>query len=167
MTHPDFIPNLYRARGASMMEVLVTVVILSIGLLGLAGLQLTGLRANGQAEARTSATVHAYDMADRMRANLNGVTAGNYDSVTGNETDPGCISSGCTTAQLAQYDKWAWLQNIANDPVLPSGTGRVTVASGVFTITVMWDESRSGATGTDCGADETVDLKCLSVQVEI
>lgn len=157
----------HHQRGTSLSEVLVTVVILSIGLLGLAGLQLTGLRANGQAESRTAATWHAYDFADRMRANLTGASAGNYDTVVGNETDPGCIATGCTAAELAQYDKWAWLQNIGNDPVLLSGTGRVTEDDGVFTVTVMWDESRTGATGTDCGADETVDMKCLAIEVEL
>ena len=148
------------------MEVLVTVIILSIGLLGMAGLQLTGLRANSQAEARTMATYLAYDMADRMRANMASVTSGAYNSIDGSETDPDCISSGCTSAQLAQYDAWAWNDAIDKTTSLPSGVGHVTGNGSTFTITVMWDETRTGATGTDCGDDLTEDLKCLSIEVQ-
>lgn len=147
------------------MEVLITVVILSVGLLGLAGLQLTGLRANSTAEARSVATLLAYDMTDRMRANLDGVNSGAYDSIDGTETDPGCIATGCSTAQLAQYDAWQWNELIDSTASLPSGVGQVTRSGSIFTVTVMWDQARLGATGTDCGADESVDLKCLSIEV--
>ncbi|KAF0193008.1 MAG: type IV pilus assembly protein PilV [Gammaproteobacteria bacterium] len=155
-----------RSRGSSLMEVLVTVVVLSIGLLGLAGLQLTGLRANGAAEARSVATLLAYDMTDRMRANNDGVISGAYNAVDGSETDPGCISTGCTAAQLAVYDAWQWNQKLSTTPTLPSGTGRVTGNGATFTVTVMWDESRTGATGTGCGTNQNVDRKCLAIQVQ-
>ncbi len=148
------------------MEVLVTVVILSIGLLGLAGLQLTGMRANLTAEAHSIATTMAYNMADLMRANRAGVTSGAYNAIVGTETDPGCISTGCSTAQLAQYDAWKWNQTLGSTPSLPSGKGRVAGNSSTFTITVMWDESRTGATGTGCGTNLTVDLKCLTIQAQ-
>lgn len=56
------------AAGFSLVEVLVAVVVLSIGLLGLAALQITGVRANDSAELRTTATLAAQDVADRLRA---------------------------------------------------------------------------------------------------
>jgi type IV pilus assembly protein PilV len=55
--------------GFTLIEVLVTIVVVSIGLLGLAGLQINGLRANVSSEARSKATLLANDIIERMRAN--------------------------------------------------------------------------------------------------
>jgi len=155
--------------GFTLLEVLVAVVVLSVGLLGLAGLQATGLAQNNTAYQRTQATLLAYDILDRMRANYEGVRLGYYDSFTGGtQTDPGCITStGCTVAQLYEYDNWAWGAKIAS--TLPSGVGMVS-GSGLystFTIKVMWDQDRTGVTGTGCSGDSTIDLTCLSISSEI
>ena len=75
-----------RQRGFTLVEVLVTVIIISIGLLGVAGLQLAAMRSNHSAYLRTQATIAAYDLIDRMRtdpASFNGehfVVGGNSDS---------------------------------------------------------------------------------------
>ena len=127
-------------KGFSLIEVLIAVVILAIGLLGIAGLQLTGLRFAHNANLRYQASLQAYDMADRMRANIQGVNAGAYNSISGAGSDPGCITSGCTAGQMAATDAFQW--NIANAQLLPQGTGTVTGAgaNSVFTITVSWTE---------------------------
>jgi type IV pilus assembly protein PilV len=78
-----------------------------------------------------------------MRANRLGITAGNYDSISGADSDPVCITTGCTPAQMAQYDSWAW--NSANAALLPSGSGSVTTDGTTYTITVTWDDDRDGA----------------------
>ena len=57
-----------RQRGFSLVEVLVAVLVLSVGLLGLAGLQIAGLRSNESARTRTQVVIAAYDLADRLRA---------------------------------------------------------------------------------------------------
>lgn len=151
--------------GFTLLEVLIAVVVLSIGLLGLAGLQAAGLRNNQGAYLRTIATQQAYDMADRMRANPTAVTGGSYDGISGTGSDPGCITAGCTPAQMAQYDVYEW--NTTNQNALPTGKGTVTrVAANRFTITVMWDDARTGATGTACGSDPAIDLTCFSVSLQ-
>ncbi|MGE5155728.1 MAG: type IV pilus modification protein PilV [Bdellovibrio bacteriovorus] len=61
-------PRWTRGAGFSLVEVLVAVLVLSVGLLGLAGLQIAGVRANDSARLRTQATLAAYDLADRLRA---------------------------------------------------------------------------------------------------
>jgi len=58
-----------RARGFTLIEALVALIVLSIGLLGIAGMQISGLRANQSAASRTQASYLADDIADRMRAN--------------------------------------------------------------------------------------------------
>lgn len=148
-----------------MLEVLIAIVVLSIGLLGLAGLQAAGLRNNQNAYLRTIATQQAYDMADRMRANPTAVTGGSYDSISGTGSDPGCITASCSSAQMAQFDAYEW--NTANQNLLPAGQGTVKrAATNRFTITVMWDDARTGATGIACGNDPKVDLTCFSVSLQ-
>ena len=80
-----------RVAGFSLVEVLVAVVLLSIGLLGLAKLQFWGVRHTGSAYFRTQATQIANEMSERLRANPAGVAAGAYD----------LNSSGCASARLA------------------------------------------------------------------
>jgi len=157
-------PVMRDARGFSMVEILVTIFILSIGLLGLAGLQATGLKNNQSAFLRTVAMQQAYDMADRIRANPMGKDAGDYDTLSGTGSDPGCISSGCTPAQMAQYDKYAW--NTDNAAALPTGQGTVTRSGNMFTVTLMWDDDHTGATGTSCSGDTSVDLTCFTLSFE-
>ncbi|MCL5801587.1 MAG: type IV pilus modification protein PilV [Gammaproteobacteria bacterium] len=148
-------------QGFSLLEVLVALLVLSVGLLGLAGLSAKGMNSNQSAYYLSQAMAQAYDMADRMRANRAGVVAGNYDSISGTGSDPGCISTGCATAsQIAQYDANRW--NTANANLLPAGQGKVTIQAGnIRIITVMWDEDRTGATGTACGGG-SADLTCFS-----
>jgi type IV pilus assembly protein PilV len=121
--------------GFSLLEVLVAIVIFSFGLLGLAQLQLVGLAGNQSATIRTMATSLAYDMSDRMRANLLGVNAGNYNSATGADNacrathydDVHATPANCTVAQLAQDDMYEWNRTLLQQ--LPSGAGVVCIDS--------------------------------------
>ena len=74
-------------HGTSLLEVLIAVVILSIGMLGLAGLQLTGLRVNQGAMQRSQASVLAYDILDRMRGDKEVANGGEYDVVVVDEEE--------------------------------------------------------------------------------
>ena len=132
-----------RNHGFTLLEVMIALVIFSFGLLALAALMAKGLQYNTSALHRSYASSQAYDMADRMRANRLGIDAGNYDSVSGAGTDPGCISSGCTPAQMAQYDGWAW--NSVTAAVLPRGSGTVLMSGSTYSITLTWDDDRDGA----------------------
>lgn len=146
--------NQIAQRGFTLLEVLVAIVVLSIGLLGLAGLQAAGLRNNTSAYMRTIATQQVHDMADRMRANPLGVTGGNYDLINTKPADPGCLATGCTPADMATYDAFQW--NTMNENLLPRGKGTVTRLTGLgvpagvdrFIISVSWDDSRSGTANT-------------------
>lgn len=127
--------------GVGMIDVLIALVVLSIGLLGLAGLQATGLRYNHGAYLRTQATLLAYGMADRMRANIAGVTAGSYNSLLTSGTPPAastnCTTSVCSSVQMADYDAAQWEADV--QALLPSGKGVVTPDNtGDYTITVSW-----------------------------
>jgi type IV pilus assembly protein PilV len=109
-----------KQQGTSMLEVLITALILSLGLLGLAGLQVKSMQFNHSAYLRSQATLLAYDMADRIRANTSAVAS--YDSAS--TSDPGEVGScktttGCSTTQMAQTDLSQWKQAVA--ATLPNG----------------------------------------------
>jgi type IV pilus assembly protein PilV len=124
--------------GITLIEVLIALVVFSIGLLGLAGLQTVSLRFNTSAYYRTQATALAYGLADRMRANrdgaLNGLYTADFDDPPP-ECDPAADDGGGTPAD----DLAAWRGALACQ--LPLGTGAVASNGNVFTITVQWDDS--------------------------
>jgi len=122
----------YCSRGFTLLEVMVALVVMSVGLLSLAGMQVIGLRTNHSAYMRTQATIQSYDIIDRMRANIIGVRDGYYDKPTVAGSDgiehTACESTtGCSTQHMAEHDLFKWNQAIAD--VLPDGQGVVCVDS--------------------------------------
>jgi type IV pilus assembly protein PilV len=113
-------------RGFTLLEILVAIVVLSLGLLGLAGLQATSLKNNQVAYYRSIATQQAQDIADRMRANMLGIPTGNY-TITNTPAAQDCIGSSCSPAVMAQSDANLW--NSANARLLPGGSGAVCIDS--------------------------------------
>ncbi len=127
-----------RHRGFTLIEIMVAVVVLAIGLLGLAGLQATSLRFNNSAYHRSQATNLAYDMADRMRVNRQAALNAAYDLCNANVNAAVCVG-------LAKQDVQEWRTALAS--TLPLGTGSIarTAGTNVFKITVQWDDSRGEA----------------------
>lgn len=138
-----------RNNGFTLLEVLVSVVVLAFGLLGLAGLQGTGLKNNRSALYRSQATMLAYDLADRMRSNVLAVQAGTYVSALPNGTSrPACkTSSGCTSTQMAENDIFEWQTALGG--ALPMGAGTMSLSGSMFTITVNWDDNKDGSVNND------------------
>lgn len=120
--------------GFTLLEVLVAMVILAIGLLGVAGLQATSIRNNQSAYLRSQATLMAYDVIDRMRANTTLARAGSYSVALG--------TSGSGTG-MAGIDITEWKTTL--DQTLPSGDGSVTVdLTGNASVVVRWVDERNG-----------------------
>lgn len=124
--------QLLSQKGVTMIEVLVAIIVLSIGLLGLAGLQSAGLTYNQSASFRSTATMMTYSILDSMRANRTGAMNGSYNIAIG-----ASIPSGST---IPEQDLNNWLNELALR--LPAGTGAVDVVSNVVTVTIQWDDSR-------------------------
>jgi len=148
-------------QGFTLMEVLVAFMILSIGLIGLAGLQLTGVKNGRDAYYRTQAIILGYDITDRMRANITGVTAGNYNAIGGSATSNCRNTTGCTAAQLAADDVALWRASVSAK--LPAGEAIVCRDSSpgdgtsfsspacdnsgsVYVSKVWWDSDRDPST---------------------
>ncbi|MDO6461384.1 type IV pilus modification protein PilV [Granulosicoccaceae sp. 1_MG-2023] len=129
--------------GVTFIEVLVAVVILSLGFLATSRMQILGMRYNQGAFFQSQASILAADIADRMRANLDAVDDGKFDNVSTDSlpTDPGCITDGCSSSELADNDIVQWGQSISNS--LPDGLGEIQLDSGVYEISVSWSEKIS------------------------
>lgn len=96
------------SRGLTLVEVLIAIVIFAIGLLGIAALQVAGLRYTKGSQARAIAALQAENMVDRMRANAVGVADGNYENPPAESVD--CGAAQCDDpAELAGYDWNRWL----------------------------------------------------------
>ena len=130
-----------RAAGFTIVEVLVALVVLSVGMLGIAGLYVITLQSGGTAIYRTQAVNLASDMADRIRANRNAGVA-YQNGASGALTCVGAGAVDCLPADMAADDLLQWNTELA--ATLPAGTGTVAVAGAAaprtYTITVSWSE---------------------------
>jgi type IV pilus assembly protein PilV len=113
-----------RRRGIALMEAMIAILLLSIGALGYAALQIKGLSASSSSMWRSKASNLAYEMADRMRANRAGAVAGAYNALGAPQvvTDCGAVAD-CSPVRMAQLDHAQWNTTLANE--LPGGSGVV------------------------------------------
>jgi len=125
-----------RGTGFTMLEVLVAILILSVGLLGLAGIYVVSVQNTKGANLRTLATQQAYDIADRMRANIGALTVLSptvpfYHMPTATQ-HAACYTGTCTSQQMAENDYYEWnnpASATSNARVLPGGNGVVCLDS--------------------------------------
>ena len=165
-------------KGFTLIEVAVALLVLAVGLLGIASMQSSGMQATMKSHQRAIAMTQAQDIADRIRANLAGLRSTDYDNaIAVSAPSPNCLtaSNACTSPQLAATDLYNW--QTENAALLPSGQGSITCtdidnttnatyeAGSTCLITVMWDGQRDGANGTGCDPDDAGDLTCLRMRI--
>lgn len=126
-----------KQNGFSMLEVLVTMIIVSFGLLGIAGIIANGLKANSSSYARSQASWFANDIIDSMRANRTSAELATQPYNLLLTASPPSASTIPTT------DLANWRAALAN--ALPSGTGGVAIDTTTkkVTVIVQWDDSRA------------------------
>lgn len=135
-----------KENGIALIEVLVAVLVLAVGLLGMAAMQVQSSQMTNGAEQRTQAVLLTADMMDRIRANRANSTDYNGISVDPAVTTCDTSYSPNATATVSTNDASAWANLVVC--LLPEGTGTVSVngATGVVTVTVDW--ARADAEGT-------------------
>jgi type IV pilus assembly protein PilV len=128
-----------KSAGFSLIEALVSLIVISVGMIGIASLYGQGLTAGRVALSRTLAVNLASAMAESIRANPLALAA-----YAGPAAASGCDPTGaatCVPAVMAAHDLWVWNQAIQAQ--LPNASGQVTFVDGApptYTITVAWDE---------------------------
>lgn len=150
--------TLYLEFGTTLMEVLVSLLVLSFGLLGIAGVQSVSLRNNQSAYYRTQATMLTSEAIERMRGNKVGVDNGEYDNVAGAATAACFTTAGCSPAEMADQDVLDWSASVA--AALPGGVGVICLDSSgndgtatapacdgagtIYAVKIFWDDNRDG-----------------------
>jgi type IV pilus assembly protein PilV len=169
-----FVSRLPQQSGFSLIEVMVSMLVISLGVLGMAGMQITAKRAGFEAVQRTSATSLATDLIERMRSNPEAlssyVTTGIGGGSIVSEPTPDCSddgTNGCSFTELATHDLWEWEQavdgasetrEIEGDTVAVGGlfdpTACIAVDGGSVTISVVWEgyQGLSNPSSNACGA---------------
>lgn len=118
----------HRQRGVTLLEVLISIVVLSVGLLGYAGLQTVSLKNNTSAFQRSQATMLTYDIIDRMRADR--------PNLASYQVDFGTLGS------LPDLQDW----KTQVESALPDGDAEIEIdLDGNATITIQWDDNRDGS----------------------
>jgi type IV pilus assembly protein PilV len=128
-----------KARGFSLIEVLVALIIMSVGMLGIAGMYVRSLQAGRTSMLQHNAVTMAGDIADRIRANPRAAVA-----YAGLGADNSCVAAGidCNPAEMAAHDIFIWDDQATNS--LPNGDVTIVFDNAVvpptYEITVAWDE---------------------------
>ena len=163
--------KIIKQKGISLLEVLISVLVLSVGLLGLGGLQLYALKGSNDAHFRTTASILASDLGDRIRINPEGVASGGYElsesqstAICGNTAIKLCTGSNtCSAAELANFDLYQIVCGVKNGSdkslgmknLLPSATlsincGSVSCDSDIeHIITFKWEQTDNHDEGDD------------------
>lgn len=127
--------HLRSPRGGTLIEVLVAVLVLALGMLGAAALHAAALRNNQSNFEHAQMSVLNHSMFDAMRANLEGVTNGEYELSAWTCTAP-------SATNLAQADIAAWINGLQAQ-LNPSACGSISCNGRDCTIGIRWDDSRA------------------------
>ena len=161
--------SLRSQNGVGMAEVLVSIFVIALGILGLTSMQANAKRGSYDALQRSIATSLTRDFVERIRSNPSSASLAVYGAINnigGNtitsEPTPNCKTANCTPAQLAAHDIWEWEQaldgasethNSSNAGGLVSPSACVTHASGVVLVAIAWKGSNGkiNPNGSSCG----------------
>jgi type IV pilus assembly protein PilV len=173
--------TLNKYKGMTLLESLIAIVVLAVGMLGIASMLMQSSKANNSSYAKLQAVQAVYDIFDRIRANPAAAISGNYNvsnigsnGLPTSVSTPGvlCNAAVCTPAQMAAYDTWHWLTKDVSQ--LPNGSGSITSSlSGVagntiITVTVQWDDSLAQEQlGASSAATANPNFVQLSIQSQI
>lgn len=135
--------SLNKSCGFTLVEVLVALVILSIGLLSMATLMMTSLQSSQDAYLRSQASLLTYDIVERMRANYTEATTTDAYVLTKGasaSSNPDCKTSGCNSSAQAQQDLYDWRKSLTDS--IPGADARIARANlNQYTVEIFWEES--------------------------
>jgi type IV pilus assembly protein PilV len=140
-----------KSNGFTLIEVLISLVVLSLGLLGLAALQASSLKSNQGAYYRSQAAQFAYNIADRMRANVaeakKGATSKYITTVVADAAAKSVcttVNGNCSSANMAENDLYEWYDNLAAELPMAEASILFDATDNVFTVSIQWDDYRDG-----------------------
>lgn len=153
--------------GFSMLEVLVSLLLVSLAMLGQAGLQISSMKLSKSAGSRMQATLLSAEIAERIENNKTAALAGSYVVTPASSTAAvaanDCLANKCSPSDLASYDLAAWQARV--DATLPSATWEITQVAGnpsTYTVVVTWQDRRDNATLVNHATTGTVETLAVT-----
>ncbi len=125
------IRNKQKTAGFTLLETLITVIVMAFGIIGVASMQIKSQQFNRSAYFETQAVFYAHDMLERMRSNSAGQADGHYDKPSPTKHAACYTTTGCSTLEMAQNDmnEWAGTDTDSLVTKLPGGAGMVCLDS--------------------------------------
>lgn len=178
--------NVSNQKGVGIVEALVALVVISFGVLGIAGLQLAGMKHSSSGLARAKAVMVADDLSTRMRMNRTGSKAGDYDGFDTDsfacaaaptafcQTTSSEVAQSCNAIQIATFDKYSLACGLSDgaarqggiDELLPPNSRLSVVCDdspceedSSYTITVRWLEVENASSSSDSTRSLTVKMR--------
>jgi len=158
--------NKHSQSGMTLIEVLISLLILAIGLLGAAALQLNALKYTDASTMTSQASFIAYDMMDRIRANVDGnATANGITDVLATYSLSNLAAAPAGNLNAARdQDLFDFKTNVTNFAGTSGASSSIVIAKPVVTITITWDDTRAGsasgvATGSTPSTTQTFVLR--------
>ncbi|MDT8991413.1 type IV pilus modification protein PilV [Curvibacter sp. APW13] len=151
------------SKGVTLIEILIAVLLLSLGLLGMAGLQIRALQGNHSAAQRSQAVMLSYFIIEAMRVDSASAKALNYNTgsldANGNVDNSICNVDAITGTALSDNNQKAWISAIKGslgDATDTSTCGAINCdADGICTVQVRWDDSLAGGLGSQAVTTST------------
>lgn len=148
------VPNRRHSRGATLIEILVALLVLSLGVLGMAAMQIRALKGNQSSMQRTQAVMMSYYILDAMRVDKDNAKGGQYNtgSLSGTVIGAYCDPANASGTSLAKVNLTHWItslkENIGNASDTTTCGAVLCDADGICTVQVKWDDSRAGGLGS-------------------
>ena len=141
-----------KINGFTLVELLIALVIVAIGALGHAKMQMNSMRNAQRASFSQSANIALHDIVQRVRGMPNAALAGEFNSAigTGPSSSESCNDSGvdCTRSEFATFELVDWYSEVSK--ILPSPQFSVVQSTNLFTVTLIWDANRDNSVVTNC-----------------
>jgi len=155
-----------KQEGVGLIEVLVSLLVLSVGLLGSASLQTLSLKEGVQSNFRSRAQMMSDDIFARMLANRSTAELGNYsETPLGSEPTPNCHADACTGAQMVTHDLWQVVDRLEGEAALPDGAISIMFDDVTLTygIAITWNAQNTSDSYivSTCSAADNKNDGCL------
>ena len=151
--YPSSIRKRFNSNGATLIEILIALLVLSMGILGMAAMQIRALKGNHSSMQRTQAVMMSYYIFDAMRVDKNSAKSLNYNtgSLSGSEIGAYCDPANATGSTLSAVNLRHWITSLKS--TIGTGTDTTTCgavlcdADGQCRVQIRWDDERAGGMG--------------------
>ena len=155
-------------KGFTLIEVLIALLIISVGILGHAKMQMRSMDIAHQAGFVQIANIALIDLAHRMRANSDAASdfvESNLDTGSDIVAVANCSDIACTNTQFANAELAEWFDHLQNN--LPSPRFSIVKSTDLYTITLIWDAAKVGVGSNTCDTSKADSYQCGSMEVWI